>query len=99
MLTGKARAVITTEKEFLEFMEEVDAELREAGVEIPARHLLAMSVITKRLKITLRLTPPDAVPAPGSYQGDDLSIRIYRSVSTIDTAIGSKNAGVPERVL
>jgi HEPN domain-containing protein len=69
--------MITSEQEFRHFMEEVDEELRRLGVEIPGRPIYAMSIITERLKITLRLVP-DREPIPARYDGDDFSIRIIR---------------------
>jgi hypothetical protein len=68
---------IASEQEFIVLMEQIDAELRQAGVEIAARPLRTMAIVSERLNIALRLTEPDAVPTSGSYRGDDLSIRIH----------------------
>jgi len=70
--------VIKSEAEFVALIEEVDAELRSKHVAIPARELLAFSLVAQKLDVELRGFPRKEEPTPGSYGAEDLPIRIIR---------------------
>jgi hypothetical protein len=67
---------VQTADEFNELMEKVDKKLRDQGVSIAARPLLAVREISMALGVGLRIAPLSSGPEPGIYEGDSLSAHI-----------------------
>jgi len=69
---------IATEEEFRSLMEEVDLELRDQKVPITVRQTKAIWFVKRRLGIVgdTCLSDLPAQPRHGSYEGDDLTVRI-----------------------
>jgi hypothetical protein len=72
------RAIPTTEAEFQQLMEEVDASLRDEGVPIVGRPLSGGAEISGLLGITMFPHLDVGEPLPGVYEGVDLPARILR---------------------
>lgn len=69
----------SNEAEFVDMMRGVDQRLRESNVPPHARPLRGWLEISTSLKAGLRICPDqNRDPTPGSYGGDDLTIRIFR---------------------
>lgn len=67
------------EAEFQQMMEFVDVHLRESGVTLQARPIRGWLEVSQSLELGLRMTPKqNRPPAKGSYEGDDMTIRIFQ---------------------
>ncbi len=69
---------LTIEDDFLNLMEEIDAELQKESVPIHARSIQAISKIAPLIQEDLPITSERKTPVKGIYSGIDLSIRISR---------------------
>ncbi len=68
---------ISSEKEFLALMEDVDRELADEGIKITARPFMAGLQITKRYDIVLNACPPRRAPKADSFEPLEISIRVH----------------------
>lgn len=68
---------ISSEEEFLEFIEDIDRELANEGIKITARPIVAELKIAKRYGITFNGFPPNRPAKAGSFEPVELSIRIH----------------------
>jgi hypothetical protein len=68
---------VTTETDFQALMEQIDQELRANKIPIPARPIKGWLTVSGRYGHGLSMFPPKKVPTPGSFKGDDLSLRIF----------------------
>ncbi len=69
--------MISSEAEFQSLMEEVDREMIDEGVGIPARPITAGLKITGRYDVVLNAVPGDKPILPGVYTPDQISLRIH----------------------
>jgi hypothetical protein len=75
---GEPALRLRTDREFLDAISEIDAQLREEGVPIPGRPLRALAEFATRLKDEPPITGAGEEPRPGRYTGADLSRRVSR---------------------
>lgn len=69
--------VISSEEEFQALMEQIDLEMINEGVGIPARPILAGLKITRRYDIVLEAIPPQLPIVPGLFTPEQISLRIH----------------------
>lgn len=67
---------ISSESEFEALMEEIDRELIDEGLGIPARLIKAGLTITGRYDIVLEAIPPERRIVPDSFTAEQISLRI-----------------------
>jgi hypothetical protein len=68
---------IGSEAELSALMEEINAELIRADVPIPQRPFQGWFLISKRHRLGLRFPPQRKKAKENSFEGDDLTIRIF----------------------
>lgn len=68
---------VQTEDEFRALIEAIDDELKSAGLSVEMRPMRAWLTISGRHGLGLNLFPEKTAPEPGSYTGDDLTLRIF----------------------
>lgn len=69
---------IRSEREFQTLMESLDQEMRAEGIPLEARPMNGWSRVPQRIGAPLRFPVPDRAPHDGCYEGDELTIRIFR---------------------